>query len=119
MEKDRLIHDYIVQCLIEKLQKDYKEITENITGQHRAVGTTWPDIVLANHGIVLAAVEVETEQTLSEVTAKKWKAIVEEGIKLIVLIPKDAKKKTTQLLWDQAIAEKVSIGTYELNIKMP
>ncbi len=119
MERDRLIHDYIVETIKDRLRRDYKEITDNISGKNKPVGQHWPDLVLANHGIVLAAVEVETDETLNEQSAERWKAVVQEGTKLILMVPKTATMKVTQLLWDQGIAEKVSVGTYDLNIKMP
>lgn len=119
MEGEKLIHDYIVESLKVKLRSQYREITENITGQNKPVGDLWPDLVLSEHGFVLAAVEVETEDTIKEDSAKRWKAIVEGGTKLILMVPGSAKKKVTELLWQQGLADKVSVGTYELKINMP
>ncbi|RME69043.1 MAG: hypothetical protein D6778_01040 [Nitrospirae bacterium] len=108
-----------MESLKVKLRTQYKEITENITGKNRAVAEFWPDLVLSEHGFVLAAVEVETEGTITEESAKKWKAIVESGTKLILMVPAAVKKKTTELLWEEGLADKVSVGTYELKINMP
>ncbi len=119
MEREKLIHDYIVESLKTKLRAQYKEVTENITGQNRPVGEHWPDLVLSEHGFVLAAVEVETEDTITEEAARRWKAIVDTGTKLIVMVPAQAKKAVTEVLWNHNMADKVSVGTYDLKINMP
>lgn len=110
MQRDKLVHDLIVDYVTEKLKRDYKEIKRNPDGD--------PDLILANHGIIMAYLEVETEESINSDKAKRWKEITEKG-KLILMIPKSARVKVTDLLWQQGITGSVSIGTYEVTINMP
>lgn len=110
MQRDKLVHDLIVDFVIERLRRDYKEIKRNPDGN--------PDLILANHGMIMAYLEVETEGSISPEKAKRWKEMVEKG-KLILMIPKSARVKVTDLLWQQGITGGVSIGTYEIAINMP
>ncbi len=108
--RDNLIHDLIVDYVAERLRRDYKEITRNPEGA--------PDLTLANHGIVMAYLEVETEHSIDQERARKWKEISKRG-KLILMVPKSAMVKVTDLLWQQGITGSVSLGTYEISINMP
>jgi BarA-like signal transduction histidine kinase len=74
--------------------------------------------VLANYGLTLAVVDVETENSITTEQAEKWKAVAEKN-KLFLIIPKNAKVKATELLWQKGIGDKVSVGTYEIVINMP
>lgn len=111
MIDEKLLHNLIVGHLRERLKRDYKEIEINPAGK--------PDLVLANYGLVLAQVEVETEGSITPENAEVWNGMIKPGIKLILMIPKNSKVKVTELLWQKGIADKVSIGTYDLSITMP
>ena len=111
MADEKLIHDLVVDQMRDRLRKDYKEITVNPAGN--------PDLILANHGLVLAKVQVETFGSITPPKAEAWKGMIEPGIKLILMVPKNARVKATELLWQKGIADKVSIGTYDLTISMP
>ena len=111
MEREKLVHDLIVDRLRERFSKEYKEIKVNPEGS--------PDIVLASHGLTMAVVEVETEGSITPDRAGKWKEMAQSGSKLILMIPKSARVKTTELLWKHGIADRVSVGSYELVITMP
>jgi|Deesub1362B_J571_1020462.scaffolds.fasta_scaffold00061_84 hypothetical protein len=119
MEKERLIHDWLVETLKTRLSRDYKEIKDNLGKKKHEFKGQYPDLILANHGIVLAVVEVETEATISEEAANRWKEIIEAGVKLTLMVPKRSTKEVTSLLWEKGIADKVSIGTYDILINMP
>ena len=110
MLDEKLIHNLIVDYVKEKFAREYKEITINPTGS--------PDLVLANYGLTLAVVEVETENSITIEKAEEWKEGVEKN-KLFLIIPKNAKVKATELLWQQGIGDKVAVGTYEIVINMP
>jgi len=110
LSRDRIIHDLITDYLIERLRRDYKEIRKNPDGD--------PDLILANHGIVMAYLEVETEESITPEKAKKWKELSGQH-KLILMIPKASRVKVTDLLWQQGITGGVSVGTYEITINMP
>lgn len=111
MDSETLMHDIIIDRLSRKFSGEYKEIMVNIKGK--------PDITLANHGITIAVVEVETEKNITPENAKKWKELAESGPKLILMIPKSTKMKTMELLWQQGIADKVGVGSYEITITLP
>ncbi len=111
MQNEKLVHDLIVDHLKRKLARDYKEVTVNAEGN--------PDMVLANHGLVLANLEVETDSTISPEKADEWKGLAQPGTKLILMVPKNSKAKVTDLLWQKGIMDKVSVGSYEIVISMP
>ena len=111
MQNEKLVHDLIVDHLKRKLARDYKDVTVNAGGN--------PDMVLANHGLVLANVEVETDSTISPEKADEWKGLAQPGTKLVLMVPKNAKAKVTELLWQKGIMDKVSVGSYEIVINMP
>ncbi|MBI3355034.1 MAG: hypothetical protein HY034_09140 [Nitrospirae bacterium] len=110
MLDEKLVHDLIVDYMKEKFAREYKEITINSSGS--------PDLVLANYGLTLAVVEVETENSITIEKTEKWKAVAEKN-KLFLMIPKNAKVKATELLWQKGIGDKVAVGTYEIVINMP
>jgi hypothetical protein len=111
MDSEKLLHDLIVDYLRQKLSKEYKEIKVNPAGN--------PDIILANHGLVLAIIEVETESSVTPEKAEEWKTMSGQGSKLILMVSKNSKAKVTELLWQKGIADKVSVGTYEILVNMP
>ncbi len=111
MESEKLLHDLIVDRLRVKFSPQYKEIRVNEGGG--------PDMVLANHGLTLAVVEIETESTITADKTEKWKEMASTGSKLILMVPKSAKAKTVELLWKAGIADRVGVGSYEISITMP
>ncbi len=119
MDEEKLIHDWLVRTLKKRLSRDYKDIKDNIEGKKESFRGQYPDLILGSHGMVLSVVEVETESTITEEAAKRWKALVEGPVKLVLMVPKNSVKEVTTLLWNEGIAEKVSIGTYDMVIKMP
>jgi hypothetical protein len=69
--------------------------------------------------MVLAVVEIESESTLLPSKIEEWKKILSTGVRLILMVPKGMKSKLTGFLWDSGIADKISLGYYEININMP
>jgi hypothetical protein len=111
MGNDKLLHDMMVDFLHKRLARDYKEITINSQGG--------PDMILANHGLTMAHVEVETEESITPEKADEWKELAGKGTKLILMIPKNSRVKVMETLWQKGIADKVGVGTYEITINMP
>lgn len=111
MDSEKLLHDLIVGYLKQKLAREYKEIKVNLTGS--------PDLILANHGLVFAIVEVETENSVTPEKAEEWKTMSGQGSKLILMVPKNSKAKVIELLWQKGIADKVGVGSYEILVNMP
>lgn len=120
MEHEDLIHDWMVTYLKDRLSKDYDEIKMNLKGrqEHEFKGS-YPDLILSNHGLVLAVMEVETEGSVSEERAEHWKSLAGQGAKLILMVPKQVKAKAVDLLWKQGLVDKASVGSYEINVHMP
>jgi hypothetical protein len=120
MEYKDLIHEMILEHLRRKLSKDYKEIGINKKGEQRVdYKGHYPDMILGNHGMVVALLKIETTESISEKEAENWKALSGLGTKLILMIPKETKVRVTDLLWNKGLMDKVSIGTYEISVSMP
>ncbi|OGW52390.1 MAG: hypothetical protein A2Y81_02920 [Nitrospirae bacterium RBG_13_43_8] len=120
MEYGDLIHEIILEHLKRRLSKEYKEIAVNRIGQKETdYRGHYPDIILGNHGMVLALVEVETSESISEKRTERWEVLSALGVKLILMVPKELKVKTTELLWAKGLMGKISIGTYEITVNMP
>jgi len=120
MEYSDLIHEIILEQVRRKLSKDYKEIGINRAGEKKVeYKGHYPDMVLGNHGMTLALLEVETADSISEKGTERWKTLSELGVKLILMVPKDMKVKATELLWAKGIMGNVSMGTYEIAVTMP
>ncbi|HXX54024.1 MAG TPA: hypothetical protein VEI28_05580 [Thermodesulfovibrionales bacterium] len=111
MDREKLVHDLIVDRLKGKFSKEYKDIKVNPGGN--------PDIVFASHGLTMAVVEVETEGSITQEKAGTWQELARSGSKLILMVPKHEKVKTTELLWKYGIADRVGVGSYEIVITMP
>jgi hypothetical protein len=111
MDNEALMHALIIDRLRGKFAREYEEIRVNTEGD--------PDIVLTNHGLTIAIVEVETENSITPEKAKIWQALMQSGSKLILMVPHNSKVKTMELLWQQGIAAKVGVGSYEIKITMP
>lgn len=117
---DTLMHDWMVSYLGQKLSRDYGDVRTNREGEKQnEFKGFYPDLILGNHGLVLAVMEVETAGSVTAEKADEWKAISGLGAKLIVMVPKALKAKTLDLLWKQGIADKASVGSYELVVNMP
>ncbi len=119
MDEERLIHDWLVRTLRTRLSREYREIKDNLGGEKNEFKGCYPDLILGNHGMVLAVVVVETEHSINREKALQWKTLSEAGTKLILMVPKRTVKDVTGLLWEASIADRVSIGTYDITINMP
>jgi hypothetical protein len=120
MEYGDLIHEIILEHLRRRLSREYKEIGINRAGEQKAeYKGHYPDMILGNHGMVLALLEVETAESISEKAGERWKVLSDLGAKLILMVPKDLKVKATELLWAKGLMGKVSMGTYEISVHMP
>jgi len=119
MEYEDLTHEIILKHIAKELSKDYKDIGVNKQGEKNvAYKDHYPDMILGNHGMVLAVLELETEGSVSEKSAERWKTLSQLGVKLIIMVPKAMKVKATDLIWNKGLMGKVSLGTYDIVIKM-
>ena len=78
MTKEAFFHDWLFSYLQGRLARDYKEILANSTEEHQhEFNGHYPDLILANQGMVLAIMEVETEESII--------AAIDAGMDLILL----------------------------------
>lgn len=120
MGSDNVFHNWMVSYLRNRLSKDYKDIKSNPVGEEtEEYKGFYPDLILSNHGMVMALVEVETEETIQEERAGYWKELSGTGTKLILMVPDQSRAKVTDLLWKSGIMHNVSVGSYSLKISMP
>ena len=122
MNNEKLIHDWLVTYLRQRLSRDYKDIKINLEGEKKAeFKGHYPDLILGNHGLILAVMEVETEGSVTPEKADEWSRMIGAGlgVKLIIMVPKALKAKALDLLWKKGIADKTAIGSYEISVNMP
>lgn len=120
MQNDKLIHDWLITYLRQRLSRDYKDIKINLEGEKKnEFNGHYPDLILGNHGLILAVMEVETEKSITPEKADEWKALIGLGVKLIIMVPRASKAKVVDLLWKKGIADKAAVGSYEINVNMP
>lgn len=120
MTEAKLIHDIIVNSLKKRLSKEFSDIKINLYGEKNyPYRDLYPDLLISAHGMVISAIEVETEETLSEQKVNDWKRLIDSGIKLTVVVPKTEKVRLTDMLWRNGLAGRIGIGTYEININLP
>ena len=116
------IHDWMINHLKQKLSREYDEVKINLEGEqkHEFKGH-YPDLILSNHGLELAVVEVETIEGITSEKADEWSRMVGTGpgVKLIIMIPRASKAKVIDLLWKIGIADRTAVGSYDLNVQMP
>jgi len=120
MQNEELIHDWMISHLAQRLSREYTDIKTNFRADRRnEFKGRYPDLILANHGMVLAIMEVETDKTITAEKADEWKLLSGLGAKLIIMAPKSLRAKTLDLLWKKGIADKTAVGSYEISINMP
>ncbi len=120
MKNEKLIHDWMVSYLKERLKRDYNDIRGNVGEEKKnEFNGYFPDLILGNHGLILAIMEVETEGSITHEKAMEWKTLSGLGAKLILMVPRALKAKVIDLLWKQGLADKASVGSYEITVNMP
>jgi len=120
MQNEQLIHNWMVSYLKEKLSRDYTSVKANSGDEKKnEYKGHYPDLILENHGLVLAIMEVETEGSITPEKADEWKTLSGLGSKLILMVPKTSKAKVIDLLWKRGMADKASVGSYEIAVSMP
>ena len=120
MKNEKLIHDWIISYLKDRLTKNYDDVMANLGDEEKSeFKGYYPDLILGNHGMVLALVEVETENSITTEKADEWKKLTGLGAKLILMVPRASKAKVIELLWKQGLADRTSVGSYDINISMP
>ncbi len=104
--KELLIH-HLKQKLI-KVKQDLELVQEPP-----------PDLKILSYGMTIGYIDIITEKEINPDRIEKWKKLISDGNKLVILLPKEEKLKITELLWKEGLAEKVSVGTYEISLFLP
>lgn len=115
----QFLHDWVIRMLVEKYSKLYSEININ-PGDEKThdFNGFYPDAVFVNYGQVTQIVEVETKDTINEDRVEYWKEVADLGAKLVILVPKECQKKAMDLCWNNGLAAKVKIGTFDVAINV-
>ncbi|MCS7214885.1 MAG: hypothetical protein RMI30_04145 [Thermodesulfovibrio sp.] len=111
MSLEKFLKDFLIFQIKQKLDKIKQEI--------KRFDNPPPDLVILSYGIVIGYMDIVTEKEISSERINRWKELIYAKNKLIIIIPKEEKLKIMEILWKEGIAEKVSIGTYEVNISLP
>jgi len=120
MKHDNLIHTWMVSYLRKKLSRSYDDVKANIEGEEKIeYKGNYPDLILSNHGLVMALMKVETESSITPARAEEWKTLSTLGSKLILMVPKASKAKVVDLLWKNNLVDKAAVGSYDINVNMP
>ena len=120
MIDNKLIHDWTVSYLSRRLSREYDDVRVNLDGDKKSeFNGHYPDLILRNHGFVMAVIEVETEDSVTTEKAGEWKSLSGLGAKLILMVPNSMKSKALDILWKAGIADRASVGTYGISVNMP
>ncbi|GAQ94384.1 hypothetical protein TAGGR_1564 [Thermodesulfovibrio aggregans] len=111
MSMEKHLKEFLVFQLKQKLGR--------IQQQLEPVEKPPPDLKILSYGMVIGYIDIVTEKEIAPERINKWKELLSVGNKLTILLPKEEKLKITEILWKEGIAEKVSIGTYEINLFLP
>ena len=119
MAQEQFFHDWLVSYLQGRLARDYKEIRANVGADKKnEFHGHYPDLILANQGMVLAIMEVETEESITAAQADLWKERAGLGAKLILMVPNQMRPKVMDLVLQKGLAGKVGVASYEITLKM-
>ena len=119
-EAEAALHDAVEEEMKKRLRHTYRDIKANRAGQktHEYKGL-YPDMILSEQGMVLAVVEIETENSFNPDRIALWKELAGSGARLMLMVPKSLKPRIAAALWDAGLADKAAVGSYEISINMP
>lgn len=109
------MEEHLKKLLIYHLKQKLSKIKQEL----EPISNSPPDLKLLSYGVVIGYIDIITEKEIGWERIQKWKQLISEGSKLTLLLPKEEKLRITEILWKEGIAEKVSIGTYEINLFLP
>ncbi|MDA8156605.1 MAG: hypothetical protein M0Z52_09180 [Actinomycetota bacterium] len=119
-EAEAALHDAVAEELKKRLRHQYRDIKTNLSGQktHEYKGL-YPDMILSEQGMVLAILEIETENSFNPDRIELWKQLAGSGARLMLMVPKSLKPRIASALWDAGLVDKAAVGSYEISIQMP
>ncbi|WP_353683783.1 hypothetical protein V4D30_07835 [Thermodesulfovibrio sp. 3907-1M] len=111
MSTEKYLKELLIQQLKQRLSRTGQEL--------EPVKEPPPDLKIMSYGMVIGYIDIVTEKEISPDRITKWKELLSKGNKMIIIVPKEEKLKITDTLWKEGLAQKVSIGTYEINLFLP
>lgn len=78
-----------------------------------------PDLKITSYGMVIGYIDIVNEKDINPERLNAWNDIIKRGNKLTIIVPKEEKLRITDILWREGLAEKISIGNYEINLFLP
>lgn len=109
------IEKSLKELLIHQIEQRLNKINQKV----EPLSETPPEMKILSYGMTIGYIDIVTEKDLKPERIEKWKNLVSKGEKLILLIPKEEKLRIADMLWKEGLAEKVSIGTFEINLFLP
>lgn len=106
---------YLKELLVQQLKQRLSKVKQDL----ESVSKPPPDLKIVSYGMIIGYIDIVTEKEISSDRIAEWKNLVSQGNKLTIIIPKEEKLKITETLWKEGLAEKVSVGTYEINLFLP
>ncbi len=103
------------ELLIHQIRQRLSKIKQDL----EPLASPPPDLKIKSYGITIGYMDILIEREIDNERINKWKNLIEEGNKLIIIVSKEEKLKITEILWKEGLAEKISIGTYEINLFLP
>lgn len=109
------IEKSLKELLIHQIEQRLNKLNQKV----EPLSETPPEMKIVSYGMTIGYIDIVTEKDLKAERIEKWKNLVSKGEKLILLIPKEEKLRIADMLWKEGLAEKVSIGTFEINLFLP
>lgn len=106
---------HLKELLIHQLKQRLSKIKQDL----ECLSEPPPDLKIISYGMVIGYIDIITEKEINPDRIAQWKKLISQGNKLTIIIPKEEKLKITETLWKEGLAEKVSVGTYEINLFLP
>ncbi|MGH7901044.1 MAG: hypothetical protein ACRENZ_04840 [Thermodesulfobacteriota bacterium] len=116
---EQFLHDWVIRKLKEKYSRLYKEVHIN-PGEEKNydVKGYYADAIFVNYGQVVMIIEVETQETVTEMEIEEWKELSSLGVQLILLVPKEFQNSARDLCWKNGLAAKLKIGSFDLVLSL-
>jgi len=116
---EQFLHDWVIRQINGKYARTYSDVHINPgTEKNFEHMGKYPDAVFVNYEQVVQVVEVETKETINEGRVGKWKELSELGVKLSLLVPKDMQGVTRDLCFNNGLAAKVNIGSFDVQLNI-
>lgn len=116
---EQFLHDWVIRQLEHQLSRQYTEVHINPGDEknHEFAGQ-YPDVVLVNYGQVIMIAEVETAETINTAEVAQWKELSGHGVKLSLVVPREAQNEARDICWKEGLAARVNIGSFEVTLKL-